>query len=560
VRSRLLLAVLLAGLTLLAVPPAQSETLPAGGATPQLRRDGPWSVDGAGRVVLLHGVNAVWKLTPYTPPETAEGFIAQDADFLARNGFNAVRIGILFSGVMPQPGVIDQGYLDAWQRVIDLLAARHIWVMIDFHQDLFTERFQGEGFPAWAVHQPLTSALPDPAFGFPANYFTPQVSEVFDQLYANAGGVRDKVAQAWAAVAERFRHQPYLMGYDLINEPWPGTDFATCANPFVCPGDATELAGYLDALRRAIRTKDRSNIVWYEPNVLFDFGAGSGLPGPVDDPQLGLSWHNYCLPAALLHAQGLSDLPGCEDLEGLVFDNARSLAARLGATQVLSEFGASDDLADIALVTQQADDNLVGWQYWHYKLWRDPTTESQTSGAQGLFVKDDDLRTLKPEKADLLIRSYPMATAGTPRDLDYDPVSGELTYTYSPGRGGLTDVFISPRRLLNGYRADVTGGRVVSPPGARILQVAAAAGATTTTIHVYGGRASGTAPPAKPSDGHGPLAATGLASTLVLFGGLTLILGLLARRWRTRPPEQIRRSAGRVLAPTVVTTNRRRSM
>jgi endoglycosylceramidase len=527
---RALVAVLLASLSAMAAPPAG-----ASDPVPQLRRQGPWLVDQDGRVVLLHGVNAVWKLPPYLPPATAEGFIAKDADFLADNGFNTVRVGILFSGVMPQPGVIDASYLDRWQRVIDLLAAKHIWVMIDFHQDLFSERFQGEGFPAWAVHQPLTGALPDPAFGFPGNYFTPQVSEAFDQLYANAGGVRDRVAQAWAAVADRFKDQPYLMGYDLINEPWPGTDWATCANPSICPGDATELAPYLDALRRAIRTKDSRNVVWYEPNVLFDFGAGSGLPH-VDDPQLGLSWHNYCLPAALLHAQGLEDLPGCQDLESRVFDNARALADRLGAAQVLSEFGASDDLPDLAQVTKAADDNLVGWQYWHYKLWRDPTTESQTSGAQGLFAKDDDLTTLKGPKADLLVRSYPMATAGVPRDLSYDPATGELTYTYAPTSSLLnqaTEVFLSPRRYPNGYTATVTGGRVLSPRGSRVLRVTAASGATATTVHVTAAPSSASPhPPTRRPDGG--LAATGAPRALSALAAGLLLLAAGTTRVRKR--------------------------
>jgi len=36
---------------------------------------------------------------------------------LVANGFNAVRLGVLFVGVMPQPDVIDQAYLDSVDRV-----------------------------------------------------------------------------------------------------------------------------------------------------------------------------------------------------------------------------------------------------------------------------------------------------------------------------------------------------------------------------------------------------------------------------------------------------------
>src|SRR5438552_1496012 len=60
-------------------------------SSPQLRHDGRWLIDPSGRVVLLHGLNAVWKHAPWAPPATADGFTARDADFLAANGFNAIR-------------------------------------------------------------------------------------------------------------------------------------------------------------------------------------------------------------------------------------------------------------------------------------------------------------------------------------------------------------------------------------------------------------------------------------------------------------------------------------
>jgi endoglycosylceramidase len=56
-------------------------------------QEGRWITDAAGRVVVLHGVNMVNKLqaSGYTPD--AIGFGDDDARFLARNGFNAVRSG-----------------------------------------------------------------------------------------------------------------------------------------------------------------------------------------------------------------------------------------------------------------------------------------------------------------------------------------------------------------------------------------------------------------------------------------------------------------------------------
>ena len=94
--ARLGVAVLLATLPLLAPAVAADEP------TQQLRRDGRWLVDDHGRVVLVHGVNAVWKHAPYYPPDVPEGFTAADADWLAAHGFNGVRIGTLWVGVTPE--------------------------------------------------------------------------------------------------------------------------------------------------------------------------------------------------------------------------------------------------------------------------------------------------------------------------------------------------------------------------------------------------------------------------------------------------------------------------
>ena len=143
----------------------------AAGTPPQLRHEGRWLVDGSGRTVLLHGVNAVWKHAPYVAPDNAAGFGAKDADFLAGNGFNAVRLGVLFAGVMPQPGVIDPAYLDKVDRIVKLLAARHIYVLLDFHQDDYNEKFTGEGMPAWSVHDDGVPFVPTGSFF--TNYFTP---------------------------------------------------------------------------------------------------------------------------------------------------------------------------------------------------------------------------------------------------------------------------------------------------------------------------------------------------------------------------------------------------
>lgn len=459
----------------------------ADAAGAQLRRDGRFMVDERDRVVLLHGVNAVWKLAPYYPPDEAAGFVAADADWLREHGFNTVRLGVIFSGVMPQPGVIDRNYLQGVDRVVQLLASRGIWTMLDFHQDMYSERFEGEGFPDWAVFDDGIPHLND--FGFPGNYFTPECSRAFDNFWANQNGLWDHYRDAWKAVASKWKDQPYLMGYDLINEPWPGTDLASCANPFGCPlHDDLELQALQTHVLNGIRAVDPANIVWFEPNLTFNSGAktGLGLLTPLADANLGFSWHKYCLPAALLHAQGFTDVPACTEYHQIVSDNAEEAATRMAATTLITEFGASDDIPDLVQVVTQADAQLTGWQYWHYKGWKDPTSEDPTGGAQSLFGNDADLGSVKMEKLRVLERTYPQFTAGTPLALSFNPDTAEFNYRYRPRPArGPTEIYVPVAlHYPQGYRVEVSGASVHSAENAPRLILETLAGAADVTVRV----------------------------------------------------------------------------
>src|SRR5262249_19698898 len=99
------LALLLAGC--LPIGPPE----PPRDAHARVGRDGRWFIDANGRVVGMRGVNFVQKFPPVSP--SSVGFGDDDAAFLAHEGFNLVRLGVVFGAVMPQPGVIDTKYVAA---------------------------------------------------------------------------------------------------------------------------------------------------------------------------------------------------------------------------------------------------------------------------------------------------------------------------------------------------------------------------------------------------------------------------------------------------------------
>src|SRR5947209_4638402 len=192
-------AVALAALGVLCTPAAASPVLP-------LSHAGRWVTDSRGRVVVVHGTNMVYKLAPYYP--SVAGFGDDDAAFLARIGFNAVRVGVIWKGVEPRPGVYDSGYLGQIAKTVATLARHHVLSLLDFHQDMYNERFQGEGAPDWAVQD---GGLPNPKLGFPGNYTgNPALQHALDAFFDNApgpGGVplQLRSGNAWGNVALQFR-------------------------------------------------------------------------------------------------------------------------------------------------------------------------------------------------------------------------------------------------------------------------------------------------------------------------------------------------------------------
>ena len=118
-----------------------------------------------------------------------------------------------------------------------MLAAHGIFSLVDFHQDLYNEKFGGEGWPDWAV---LDDGLPANPIGFPtptspAPGSTEPSTTSGPTRRAGGVGIQERYAAAWARVAESFKRDRGVLGYDLLNEPWPGTAFAGCPTPPAAP-------------------------------------------------------------------------------------------------------------------------------------------------------------------------------------------------------------------------------------------------------------------------------------------------------------------------------------
>lgn len=451
---------------------------------------GRFLTDASGQVVILHGLDMVSKVPPYEP--AAAGFGAVAARSLASNGFDVVRLGVIYSAVEPEPGVFSAAYVRSIARTVATLAAQGIYSLLDFHQDQMSVGFGGEGWPAWSVE---TDGLPVKKFVFPLGYTaSPALNAAFDNFWADRPGpgeigLQQRYAAAWRYVAARFAPDPWVLGYDLINEPWSAK------------GSDAQLGAFYRRVISAIRSVDRRHLIFYEPYVLFDFGAQTTLPG-LGDGRLGMSFHDYCATDPARHARR------CANEEGLPIENALARTARTGDALVMTEFGATDDLADLRRVVALADENGISWIEWAYCGCDDPTGTIPAS-VEGLVTNPALPATganVDAAKLAVLSEPSPRLVSGTPQSYAFDDKTHTFRFAYSTtapdgarfGRGSCTAILIPPDQYPAGYSIEVAGARVTSAPDAGVLtlaQLPPGAAAGHVTVEVRPGTGGLTAPP-----------------------------------------------------------------
>ncbi|QLY28052.1 cellulase family glycosylhydrolase [Nocardia huaxiensis] len=465
-----LLAVLVAaaGCVLTApVPSAAADTLSP------LHVDGSRFVDAHGRVVLLHGVNSVNKEPPYFGPGTT--LTAQDAELLSRHGFNTVRLGVNFDGLMPTRGVVDTAYLDRVAGVVDTLAQYGIHTVLDNHQDGLSKIWGGNGFPEWAIRARPAAEENNP--GFPLFYLMPSMNEGWDEVWDNTYGVLDYLGQALGALAGAMKGHPGALGIELLNEPWPGSAFLSCF-PNGCRGFDRKYQAALQLLTDAVRAQNGDLTVFWEPNVTWNetMPSNLGKNPPISGPGIAFAPHDYCIPSQLAIYSGLpAFLRGlCPLQQGKSWGNIDAFAQRTGIPTLVTEFGDGDPTV-LANTLVNADDRFIGWHYWQYG-----------GGVSDPFLGDAGRR---------LVRTYPQATSGTPGRMIFDPDTGDFAYRYTPRPTGKpTEIYVSDLHYPNGYRVRVDGGTVTSSADARVLTVEAS-GSSPVTVYVNSpGSAGATVP------------------------------------------------------------------
>jgi len=451
--------------------------------------NGSWLTTADGRVVVLHGANEVYKVDSFDPADS--GFDADDAAFLAANGFNVVRLGIIWAAVEPQPGVFNDAYLASIAQTVQTLADHGIYSVLDMHQDNWGTTFGGEGAPEWATQ---TGGLPNNDFGFPWSYFlNPAEGHAWDSFWANAEtptglGLTDEYARAWENVASYFTGNSAVIGYDIMNEPFEGSNWLSSllgGTFFV----EQQLAPMYNQVIAAIRAVDPTTAIFVEPTpATFELGALLGRPlvmGTINDPNVVMAVHNYCYGSA---TTGI-----CGWIATTVADNAQAYSVQHQIPVFMGEFGASDVTTDLTAATNAAARYFTSWTVWAYSGKGDITTAGTTTGEALVYDPAQPPSGTNVNTSNVLTLSapYPQLISGTPNSWSF--ADGTLNFSYSTEKvdgsgsfdaGSLTTIAVPAGQFPNGYQVSVTGGQVVSAAGAPVLVIASDLGATTVSVVV----------------------------------------------------------------------------
>jgi len=240
--------------------------------------DGEWFVDEVGRRVLLRGVNVGGSskvpLTPNGATHNKTDFTDYDVSFVGRPfplnqarrhferithwGFNAIRFIVTWEAIEHAgPKQYDVEYLDYLEEVLKIAAEYQLYTFMDPHQDLWSRASGGDGAPIWTfekagldvtkfdeseaaftmqTHYNPADPTAYPPMSWIQNYgrfaschmftlffggneFAPtvQVDGMNIQEY-----LQKHYMKAIQQVARRVKDNPYVIGFETLNEPSPG--------------------------------------------------------------------------------------------------------------------------------------------------------------------------------------------------------------------------------------------------------------------------------------------------------------------------------------------------
>ncbi len=413
--------------------------------------------DQRGRALILHGVNVTGsaKDDPLRMPWITQ----QDAQRVASDwGFNLVRFLIFWDAAEPSPGQYDEAYLDRVAERVQWFADAGVYVILDMHQDVYGKYDSNgqpigfDGAPPWATRSDgIPNTIEQP---WSVNYIHPAVRRVFDNFWNDPGpdaDLQEHYAAMWAHIAARFKGNPMVLGYNLMNEPDAGSAIYEDFGGGLVVGtleksiafETTKFRSFYARMIAAIRNVDPDGWIFYEPLASPANNGGPSHLGVLSDPRPGeshLAYFPHLYPLAP-EVRGSYQPEDTQVLDDWSRERTAEIRAQHGA-MFIGEFGViadagGDPLGYLRQIMTLADRITSGWAYWSY----------DRGGGFAIIGSDGS----ENPPLNVLVRTYPQRVAGTPEQYFYDPASQffSLSFTDRPGVSGPTEIYVPARRFYS---------------------------------------------------------------------------------------------------------------
>jgi len=285
-------------------------------------------------------------------------YIAQDdIRFIASAGFNTVRIPLHWNLFMTPDGTMTGEGWALLDRVLGWVKEAGLLAIVDLH----------------AAPGGQTGINHDDGPGYPLMFYVPRD--------------RDLTVKLWQAIAQRYKGNPTILGYDLLNEPIaPYHDIATL-NPRLEP--------FFKRVTEAIREVDPGRIVFLAAG---QWSSSFDMFGPPFAPNIAYTYHSFWASTKRDSIQ-----------RHLNFSQRYDVPLLLGETGELTD----DWNAGFRRLHEAHD---IGWSFWTYKNLDSSSTVVSIPRPEGwdqIVAYADGLRADKPSDA-LIDKAMAQYLAGMP--------------------------------------------------------------------------------------------------------------------------------------------------
>jgi endoglycosylceramidase len=419
-------------------------------------------------VIFLRGVDAGGrsKFAPYVPFDyagTSDGYataLGAYMDRAARWGIDVLRVPFTWAALEPTQGMNDADWLSRFDQFLAAAWARGIWTVVDFHQDVYSEVFCGDGFPGWTV--PDAGPPHHDCSGWSFEYYNDAAMQAaFDRFWAAGSPVQAQYLAAWDVMLARYKDTPGVLGFEPINEPgWGTADEATFTS--------TTLTSFYSQIVPHFRAAAPSSLVFVDP---------PGADGAFDMTTLGqpqgdgvvFAPHYYPLSA------GSSD-----EVMGLKVWS--DVGTSWNVPVFVGEFGSPNTTpsnVDFMKAIFDALDQLgLAGTEWEYSV----SADSWNGEIDSLVDSDGGEFPI----AQAVQRPFARAVAGSNVTQSFDTTQNAYSLSFAPsGPGaGITEVSVPKGPFPAGYALQLTGACVdaTTVPGRLLLQPDP--GASTVTLNV----------------------------------------------------------------------------